>query len=464
MLIYKPARQFMIPNNTPIDPAVENVFSLTVDGQICNAYRFSIYDLENNLVESASTGRIDLAEPIYDGDTLSHTVVANALIAGNTYKWQMDLYANDLDCTIDGSTIKCANHNFVTGDTVFLTAVASASSTDGTESTEEETQTGPALPEPLKENTLYYVRKLDSGTFALYEYLEGSKNDAGRIEITGTLVGDLVVSNVVISEQVTFGAYNLPEITLESAVIDKQSYVFAPVYSHPQGVMVNNWTATIRTDNSDDYDTSGTVYRSKIEYEYDGLMSGMTYYVRFDIETNVGQKVTTGYVSFDVSYPTPEIDIVPTAENDEYNACMHVNWGGLVNIIGEVSGDYDYVEPFSFIGNKGLGLAPGATLTFHNLNIEKWAMPPRFWWSPSGDNFEKGEVIMQARNSKTGDMLEVGYNGTNFYKKIGNVVVNNAYMTISSNLVYLIGFDGEDLVTLVVGEKTPQIMTEGVVL
>lgn len=124
MLIYKPARQFMTPNNVPIEPAVDNEFSLSIDGQICKAYRFTAYDLENKLVEAASSGRVDLPEPLYDGDILRHTVAADVFTAGSTYKWQMDLYANDLDCTLDGNTIKCANHNFVTGDTIFVSAVA----------------------------------------------------------------------------------------------------------------------------------------------------------------------------------------------------------------------------------------------------------------------------------------------------------------------------------------------------
>lgn len=457
MLIYKPARQFMTPNNVPIEPAVDNEFSLSIDGQICKAYRFTAYDLENKLVEAASSGRVDLPEPLYDGDILRHTVAADVFTAGSTYKWQMDLYANDLDCTLDGNTIKCANHNFVTGDTVFVSAIAP-------DPAEGEEAVSASLPEPLKENTLYYVRKLDSGTFALYEYLEGSKNDAGRIEITGTLVGDLVVSNVVTSEQVAFGAYNLPTITFDSQTIPQQSWVFAPEYSHPQNVMINNWTATVRTDNSDDYDTSGAVYRSKMEYEYDGLMSGMTYYVRFDIETNVGQKVTTGYVPFVVDYATPEIDIVPTAQNDEYNAAMIVNWGGLVNIVGEVSGTHSYINPFAFTGNKGLLLGPGSTLTFRNLRIEEGSLPPRFWWSPESNDFSEGIIIMRATNTSTGDVLEVGYNGTNFYRRINNVVINNAAMPISSNLVYLIGFEGDNLVTLVVGEKAVASDEEGAMI
>lgn len=541
MLIYKPARQFMSPNNEPIDPAVDNEFSLAVDGQICKAYRFSVYDLENNPVEAASTGRIDLETPLYDGDVLTHTVEAGSFTAGNTYKWQMDLYADGKDFTaapavnafpvsalsdsgdyIDvtgdtssvltadgmavsfrsdaaedtwptgiapratyyakrystsntnrfylyttkesaeaggttnrvdlagslpaegmtmvygkyGSEFTCANHNFSTGDSVFVE--------------------GETLPAELKPFKLYYVRKTSSSTIKLYEYLEGAKNDAGSICLAdGAETYILKMYNVATSEQVVISAYDMPAFTLEPETLTSQIHVFTPTYEHPQGVMINNWIVTVRTENSEDSDSSGTIYRSKIEYEYDGLMSGMTYYVRIDAETNVGQKITTGYVAFPVEYPIPEIDIEPTAENDEFNACVRVNWGGLVNIVGKVSGDYQYVSPFVYEGNTGLMLGSGSTLTFSGLQVEKGSMPPRFWWSPNGDDFEAGEVIMRAKNTKTGDALEIGYRQGAFYKKVNNTVVYNAVMPISSNLAYLIGMWDDNLTVLTVGEKIP---------
>ena len=61
-LIYKPLRQFMRPCDTVIDPKnkEENVFSLTVDGQICTAYRFVVYDLRGNINDSLTTGLVEL--------------------------------------------------------------------------------------------------------------------------------------------------------------------------------------------------------------------------------------------------------------------------------------------------------------------------------------------------------------------------------------------------------------------
>ena len=70
-LIYKPLRQFMRPNNVVIDPNNEddNTFSLIVDGQICSAYRFVVYDLHGNINTSISTDLVTINEPLYDGDT-----------------------------------------------------------------------------------------------------------------------------------------------------------------------------------------------------------------------------------------------------------------------------------------------------------------------------------------------------------------------------------------------------------
>jgi hypothetical protein len=58
--IYKPFRQTMSPQNEPINPAVNNIFSVAVNGQVCNGYRFRIFDMNNNLISAPSTNLVTL--------------------------------------------------------------------------------------------------------------------------------------------------------------------------------------------------------------------------------------------------------------------------------------------------------------------------------------------------------------------------------------------------------------------
>ena len=547
MLIYKPARQFMTPNNVPIDPAVENEFELTVGGQICKAYRFSVFDMENNKVDDASTGRIDLDSPLYDGDILKHKIGAGKLDAGNTYKWQMDLYAEDVEFPISvtakqhevGSIGTGTSHYFTLADTsvvysngtevhfecdspaeewpknikpketYFLRQNFGSSNTSpgryyiysSKENAEADSTTttgriqigggelpdssnkfymvkgtfasemscgqthhnfstgdvvfvggGEEKPSSFKDYTPYYVRSINTNTIKLYDNIEGARNDAGGIAIKdGTKA---IISNVATSEQIVFSAYDTPSFVLRQEILNSHTHTFVPEYSHPQGVMINNWTARVCVgDNTDEFDSSGTIYRSKVEYTYDGLLSGVNYCVCFDAETNVGQKITTGWVSFIADYQTQEIDIVPTATNDEFNACVHVSWGGLVSIPGVFfSGDPKFVDDFVVVGNRALNIGNGQSLTYSNVKMTEDSMPPRFWWSPNSEKFNG--VIMSARNTNTMERVIVGYEGGAFYLEVNNSGKQRSeQIKIDPKYAYLISFMDEKLDIYTVGLK-----------
>lgn len=611
--IYKPIRQFMTPNDTTIDPKKDNRFECVINGQTCIGYRFRVYDMQNNLIESASTQRestqiyynvssVNMAQdtlyinsnnlnngdkvtlitdgtlptplkpdtdyyignfkfgkfnlfnspddindyekridfldsgignhtiiydtPIYNGETLSIILEKNKLSPGNSYKWAVELFANDLEATtneilsdtvasvditgdtitltadnnlvagdsvtiqstekvpsplvsdttyfvgsIEGkkiklynyrddainggtpiditdvgsgtitvfknsSTIKIPNHNLVTGDTVYLF--------------------GEKIPKPLAEYTKYYVRKIDNDTISLFNYIEGSRNDAGRIGITETGEFSFTVSNMAESEQIVFLAYDMPTLTLKSATINQQSYTFKPEYYHPQGVMISNFRALMRsgissmsTISNQDYEVdSGIQENIKLQYTFDGLLSGNAYLVKFIVTTKVGQTVETDWTPFQVSYLAPDLGVKPEAINREDIASVEVKWSGIKQIVGEPNGEMEFVENFVKVGNYGLKMYPYSYLTYSSLDIQLGSSPPMFWWNPSSDNFTG--IIMRCENSLTGKYIEVGYNGTNFYRIIDGITFNNAPLPISKNIVYMIGITRNELIVNVV--------------
>ena len=121
--IYKPFRQTMSPYNITLNPAVNNTFSLNISGQVCNGYRFRVFDMNSVLISSASTNLVMLGSPLYDNDTLNIVVNAGLLTAGNQYKWQVDLYSTFLtvsSVSIANDTITVTNHNLVSGDMIYI--------------------------------------------------------------------------------------------------------------------------------------------------------------------------------------------------------------------------------------------------------------------------------------------------------------------------------------------------------
>ena len=88
-------------------------------------------------------------------------------------------------------------------------------------------------------------------------------------------------------------------------------------------------------------------------------------------------------------------------------------------------------------------MEPYSRLIFSNLDIKLGSSPPMFWWQPTNSNFRG--VIMRTENSLTGDYIEVGYNGTNFYKEVNGVVFNNAPMAISNTNIYFIAVTLDEL-------------------
>lgn len=517
--IYKPIRQYMQPNESTINPQKTTKFSLIIGGQTCIAYRFLVYDLQNNLISEASTdrtittmrynitsinilqdmfniasnslnngeeiefhtdgtlphplqigesyyvgnvefgrfnvfltreealagtGKVDITDsgdgnhsisvktPLYDGDTLEIYLDPNKLSAGNTYKWQIELFANDLNVTnidIENNTLTIPNHNLVTGDIVYVSATT--------------------FPEPITGYTTYYVRKLDSNTIALFNYIEGARNDAGRVDITDAGEG-VVVSNIAISEQIVFSAYDDPIVVFEPATITQQSYKFKPIYNHPQGVMISNFTAYIRSEQNPDLVTSSGLQENiRLEYTFDGLLSGNVYDVKFVINTKSNQTYSTPWTPFSVEYDSPNLGLVPDIENDEKSASIIMRWSGIKQIIGDPIGDMQFIDNFVTEGNNGLLITSDAYLVFNGLNIESGSSPPMFWWNPVQENFEGR--IMRCDNTVTGEYIEVGYNGTNFYRIVNGIIINNAPIKIYPQFLYMIGVTYDQLIVNVIG-------------
>ena len=115
-------------------------------------------------------------------------------------------------------------------------------------------------------------------------------------------------------------------------------------------------------------------------------------------------------------------------------------------------GEYEWVDPFVRERNIGLKLFSDSYLVFSDLDIHKGSSPPMFWWNPCEARFTG--VILRTENTNTGEYIEIGYNGVNFYRDINGIVFNNARQDLNPDLLYQIGMTHDELIVTIIGNVT----------
>lgn len=491
--IYKPFRQTMSPNNITLNPAVSNTFYVNINGQICNGYRFRIFDMNNTLIVGASTNLVTLSSPLYDGDTLEIAVGSGLLTAGNQYKWQVDLYSTFTTVSAVSTandTLTVANHNLLTGDIVFIkssTTLPTAYSyapawvvdtsyvigekvfytTNSTYYTckADHTSSLSILPTNatywdatpavgLLGYTKYYIRVVDKDTVSLFENVEAARNNQGVLDLTTTGSGTIQISNVAISDEMPFMVYNIPTVSLTVSTLTSQSYEFVPTYTHTQGVLVNKFQAFLYDADSVLIDSSDLIYSSNVRYTFNGFLSGTVlvpryYGIKFIITNNAGQISDTGIITFDVLYSSPSLIISAVAENICKDSCIKVSWGNLIQISGDLVGHADYLDNYLTLGGYGLSLDSGTTLDYVGVEMLVGGTLPFFMWQPLSITFTG--LIAEFENSTTTENIKIYYDGTKFYQDRGGVILNNLPLSLTLNGAYLIGVIGNELYTNLIG-------------
>lgn len=426
MFIYKPIRQYMSPQNITINPSEENTFSLIIDGKQCAAYRFSIYDFANNRKVPPSGDRVSLSPILYNGDTLEITVDENVLTAGESYKWMVELYANDLAVTnvaTSTGTLTIANHNLNTGDMVYIQSTGS-------------------LPTGYTSFTQYYIRKYTANTLGLYPTYEGAKSDTdGNDAIKPSTVGSgtITISNVAISEQCPFYTYSTPTLTLNPTTITAQEYEFVPTYTHAQNIFVNSFVADLYNEDDVLINSSGTVYSSNIKYSFDGLLSGTKVKIKFSAINTMGQECTTGLVEYTVNYVQPTINIKPITYNNYSNGFISINWEAILSTFGTSVGTFQYMS------GGGIHLDNGSYVTFSELLIQL-ENTETVLWKPDNINFV-GDIF-EIFDSETNDYVKFGYSGTKFYRNQNGNIYPNYCQSLTNNSSYLLGMTSIGLVAV----------------
>ena len=194
---------------------------------------------------------------------------------------------------------------------------------------------------------------------------------------------------------------DVPSIVMDaipSPLTSKEISVGA-TYTQTQGDTLS-WVQWILTD----YDgnvlkDTGRVSTGVLQFDYDGLFSGSSYYIECSVETENGVTATTGPINFDVSYATSPSEGLVDVCRRAGQPYVEVSWSDRNAIEGEPSG------PYSEAGGL-LRLPAGSSVTWDNadgvplLFVKPWSMAWRAQIpEPSSTAF--AAVVMTLENSHT---------------------------------------------------------------
>ena len=152
-------------------------------------------------------------------------------------------------------------------------------------------------------------------------------------------------------------AWSKPTLTLGELPdpITSRIYTFTATFDQMQGDTINwiRWQVAPADDTDNVLYDSGNIYgTSELRLDYDGLFTGVSYAVKCSVQTQSGMEVSTGWVTFTVSYPVSQPDGVLTAKMMRDMKGINVNWSSARSTVGYVDGDYEIKDDTLILPNN----------------------------------------------------------------------------------------------------------------
>lgn len=345
-MIYQPANVY--PNNNVIDASIANNFSWLFNGDNLSSYRVDVYKLNESATSYTNT--VTPTQTVYGGDTVTFSLPANSLTNAQDYIWKItEFEASPTMFVVNGKFVN------ITSDTGF------------TISTQMSTvQVGMSL---------YYnneYRKITS-----YD----SKTGVCTIESAFTTKPESGKSYSVYSPFVTtlngfyFKTRSVPTVginNIDSSATDidgnlkQRQYTFVGYYSQAQNVSIkyHRWSLYNSTTN-EVIDQTEDIYNSNIRYTFDGFVSGISYRVRLEIETQENTQVSAER-TFSVKYSSPEVIDSPLAVLEPKHNAVKINYNIVKISNPNINGDYE-------INDSTLHIKTG-NITYTQLSGKKFTL------------------------------------------------------------------------------------------
>jgi len=164
------------------------------------------------------------------------------------------------------------------------------------------------------------------------------------------------------SDAEIFSTSSRPIVSLSTVTTVKAPwYNFQATYSQAQSIAIKSWIANLYDSNQVLIKQSGIQTTSPLQYLFDGLVSGKSYYIEFQATSNKGLIGSTGLKPFSVLYAKPNMSVDLTAINTD-NGGVKLAWGAT-QIIGQS-------ENGTFENNEKLNVTNGKVTFSNGFNIQ----------------------------------------------------------------------------------------------
>lgn len=152
-------------------------------------------------------------------------------------------------------------------------------------------------------------------------------------------------------------------------VVGSKSHTFTGQYYQSNNVSLAwfKWTLANKLNTESPLAVVGPVYSCpKIEFEYDGLMSGTDYCVKVEARTQDGIEITSGWVDFTVSYDTIAIQSAVETRQTKENGIL-IDFGNIKYIEGIPSSDsWRFIKPCPYEEHICVEIDSGTNIVFTN--------------------------------------------------------------------------------------------------
>ena len=191
-----------------------------------------------------------------------------------------------------------------------------------------------------------------------------------------------------------FNTRNMPTLTINAipSPVTQRAYSFTANYSQTQGDALN-WARWQIVDVNDNIilDTQNIYGTSQLQCDYDGFFTGQTYKIKCTVQTESGIEVSTGWVTFTVSYQTAEWASGLQADCTANKSCVSLDWGAATYIpatevgSGEIKSDH----------GRYYSMGSGDSIYWHTVNgvAMSFATPWSIALQGKIDNVGGGDVL-----------------------------------------------------------------------
>lgn len=238
----------------------------------------------------------------------------------------------------------------------------------------------------------------------------------------------------IASDPVIFQTSARPILSVSSIpTVANQSYNFTCSYSQAQSIPMQSWIVYLYDDEQNLLNDSGIKTTSTMEYLFEYLQSGSSYYIEFQATSSKDITATSGKILFNVLYVQPTLNTVLNAE-DYDNASVKLSWH-VIRILGTPSGTV------SFIDNEKLDARLGKMVMQDGFSIDKsftlkvWLENPEI---VTDTNIYESKYLIYLKGNN--GIIFLQYRSDNrfhLFKKVGKVYSHYASDIVTGTSFYV---------------------------